>query len=421
MRRTIEALALEDVAQIGVVSEPIRISLPSPRVGGPPLGDVRKLATTFGHVRISGNRSRIFVDVDPGVHEPVVALDMIVRSDALGLERAILSALEEVDEIVIGVDGRSDDETHRIAAAFADKYHVFFAEDIGLSDSDWLAGKIHFANARNIGRKMVSCPWTLFLDSDEYIAETIDLRQLVQGSQASAFHLKVKAGAYEHLDVQRLALTRFRWERPSHNQLVMDAQPTAFGNTVIIHDTSLRTEEERRRREAQRREGVDSLEDAAKNGDLNAAYHIAKQKIGDGDLDAAVKWSNYYRGFAEPHGPLAAERALLAIGLAGLYFDREDFVQAELWAMRGLLDGPRVEAFCLLGDIAETFDRLHEARVWYEAACVCPRDKLRVEWTWLADRAHGRLAGIKRALAEGVTNGSPNGTHVPASEDQLPG
>ena len=420
MRRTIEALTLEDVARIGVVSEPVRISLPSPRVGGPPLGDVRKLATAFGRVRISGNRSRVFVDVDPGVHASVVALDMIVRSDALGLERAILSALEEVDEIVIGVDGRSDEETHRIAAAFADKYHVFFAEDIGLSDSDWLAGKIHFGNARNIGRKMVSTPWTLFLDSDEYIVETIDLRQLVTRATVSAFHLTVKAGSYEHRDVQRLALTKFRWERPSHNQLVMDNEPTANANVVIMHDTSLRTEEERKRREAQRRDGVDGLVTAAENGDLNASYHIAKQKIGDGDLAAAAKWTNHYRSYAEPHGPLASERAILAIGVAAMYFEREDFVQAEVWAMRGLLDGPRVEAFCLLGDIAETCDRIDQARVWYEAACACSRTDARVEWTWLVERRHGRLAGIKRALAEGVLHGSPNGSHQPPREQELP-
>ena len=64
----------------------------------------------------------------------------------------MLTALPHVDEIVLGVDGRSDAETLEVAQAYADTCSRVRGADIGLDAEAWAAKRIHFANARNLGR-----------------------------------------------------------------------------------------------------------------------------------------------------------------------------------------------------------------------------------------------------------------------------
>ena len=105
---------------------------------------------------------------------------MIARSDAAGLARAIKSARPYVDRVIVGVDGRSDDETFAMACRLADETWNFFAADVGLSPEAWSADRIDFAAARNLGRARVKTPWTLVIDSDEFLEVSGDLRGFVR-------------------------------------------------------------------------------------------------------------------------------------------------------------------------------------------------------------------------------------------------
>jgi hypothetical protein len=68
-------------------------------------------------------------------------------------------------------------------------------------------------------------------------------------------------------------------------------------------------------------------------------------------------------------GAWATERGWLALRLARLYTDAKRFDEARTWALRALADGPRVDAFCLLGEIADQEGYTREALGWYEGAC----------------------------------------------------
>jgi len=85
-----------------------------------------------------------------------LALVMIVKNEEKGLERAILSCRDFVDEIVIAVDNSSTDKTEEIAKKYATTLKHF----------DW---QDDFSKARNFAHEGVKSDWILFLDGHEYV------------------------------------------------------------------------------------------------------------------------------------------------------------------------------------------------------------------------------------------------------------
>jgi serine/threonine-protein kinase len=309
----------------------------------------------------------------------------------------LLSVLPHVDQIVLGVDGRSDRETLQVAEAYADISWTFDASDLHLSEEQWLANRIDFAAARNLGRQRVTLPWTLVVDSDEYLRSGCDIREKVATeSDVAAFGVRVNVNGFEHADRQRLARTYFRWWSATHNQLNIEGGDKPI-QALIVQDTSLRLSQEIERRAQQRDLGIDLLEEEAAAGQLMALFHLAKHRLAQEDHPKAIKLVQDYRFRAEPHGPLVAERTALAFGAAGLFYEKGDFVEAELWAIRAMLDGPSVEAMCLLGDIAEDQGDLERALAWYEAACVVPEAK-KLRSQGFSDLRWGRREGLRRGL-----------------------
>jgi hypothetical protein len=437
-RRVLEVLDLARLADVAF-TEPVRLAFVSPGRGGPRVPAVRAALALRGRLRLSGTALSTFADLDPGEPEaPVLALDTIVRSDAAGLERMLLSVLPHVDEVVLGVDGRSDEDTLRVAQGYADATYVFEAADIGLDDEAWKANKIDFAAARNIGRARVHSPWTLVVDSDEYVQTASDLRWHVRdvaptvGALSARISMAGDDGAitFESHDFQRLARTKYRWISASHNQLVCDGREEEV-NLTIIQDTRLRATAEQARRDAQRDVGINELVDEAAKGNLNALFHLAKHRSGVGDLAEAVRLVEDFRLRAEPNSITAFQRLWLALGIAFRYYNLGQLAEANRWACRALLDGPVIAAFCLLGDIAEDELDLERARNWYEAACAVT-DFRGITWPGAMEVRWGRLAGLQLALAtpenkklalETITGGAaPDSPHdASASTDPTAG
>ena len=378
-REVLEPESLREASGF-LVSSPTRFVFDNPMRGGPRLAEVRTALREKGLVRISATKAKVFVDIDPGDPGPaLISLDAIARSCAAGLERAILSALGQVDAVLVGIDGRSDEETRKVAEAYADVVWGFGAKDIGLTDEEWEADHIHFANARNLGRMQVQTPWALVIDSDEYLdqAAPVDLRKVVTATgseKVGSYALQISCMGLDQMDGQRLARTQFRWYSASHNQLESMGDLQKCGGR-IVQDISIRTDEENKRRLQQRSVCIESLSEEATRGNLNSLFHLAKHRIGTGDFAEGERLAQDFRSRAEVHGPLAQQRGFLALGVGHLYYNRgsaKDIEQAELWFLRAMLDGPRMDAMCLLGDLAEERGDLGSALCWYEAACSMP-------------------------------------------------
>lgn len=400
-RLILEPETLESVSGFSF-SEPVRFAFKTPRYGGFKLADIRNaLKNCGGRLRFSGTAKQIFVDVDAGPEEPLIALDMMARSDADGLERAILSALDQIDYISVSVDGRSDEETLHVARAYADSVQVFQATDIGMTEEDWTADKINFANARNFGRVRLPTPWSLVLDTDECLVATPDMREVVRAGKpkigAYGIVVAVEPSGQTNDDHHRLARSSYRWYLESHNQLMIEDDYAELDGARILHRLDLRAEKEIARRDRQRNGGIEGMEQRAKAGDLHALFHLAKHRIAD-DHPEAFDLVQEFRFRAEVEGPLADERTWVALYAAARHYNNDNYDQARVWCLRTLLDGPRAEPLCLLGDIAEDRGDLETAKIWYEMACAVP-DRGRLRWTTLLVRRRGRLEGIKRALA----------------------
>ena len=380
--------------------------LPNPRRGGLRISDVRSALAAKGRLRISANAARLFIDIDPGEPEaPVVALDTIVRSDAEGLERMLFSVLPHVDEIVLGIDGRSDEETLKVALAYADCAFVFQAEDIKMDREAWepseknSRGRIDFAAARNLGRAKVLSPWALVIDSDEFLRVDVDLREQLRSApdDVDSFTVRVQMGTFEHRDPQRLVRTKYRWMFGTHNQILYP-NPPLDADALIVCDTSLRDAAEQERRLVQRDVGIEELIGEAEKGNVLALFHLAKHRAGrSADIAEAIKLIEDFRLRAEPHGPLADERIWAALSVAFRFYNEDNLDEAERWGVRALLDGPSMTAFCLLGDVAESQGDLERAQAWYE--CACATKARRIEWPGFTELRFGRLSGIKIALA----------------------
>lgn len=413
-RRILEVLTRDKIEGVSF-PEPVRlVFLPWER-GGPMVSDVRAMLAPQGRLRLSASSSgRLFADLDPGEPEaPVLALDTIVRSDAAGLERMLRSVLPHVDEIVLGVDGRSDEATLKVAQAYGDCVFVFEGADIGLTPEQWTPsatnprGQINFAAARNLGRSRVKAPWVLVVDTDEYLETAVDLRAVARAAppELGAFRPLVRVveagqAIFESHDHQRIARAKYRWTEPVHNQLVChDSTEPPKVDATIVSDPSVRDEAAQAERDAQRDVGVNGLEKAALEGNLNAFFHFAKHKIGVGTIADAVKFVEDFRLRCEPNSILGWKRQWLALGLAFRFFNKEgDTQEANRWAVRALLDGPSVAAFAILGDIAEDEGDLRRALSWYECACAVT-DSQHLAWPRVTELRWGRLAGLRLALS----------------------
>lgn len=88
--------------------------------------------------------------------QKTLALVMVVKNEEKGLEKAILSCKNFVDEIIIAVDSSSEDGTLEIAKKYATEYKIFDWED-------------DFSKARNFAHEGVKSDFILFLDGHEYV------------------------------------------------------------------------------------------------------------------------------------------------------------------------------------------------------------------------------------------------------------
>jgi SAM-dependent methyltransferase len=132
---------------------------------------LRKKLSPFGKVKFynwSGAAGQILCTVDFGQkNDDLVSLVMCVKDEEKGLEKAILSCIEFVDNIVISVDSKSTDGTGKIAELYADELrtHVF--------DDD-------FSKMRNEAHQGIKTKWILFLDGHEYVDKCENLEKYLQ-------------------------------------------------------------------------------------------------------------------------------------------------------------------------------------------------------------------------------------------------
>ena len=119
----------------------------------------RKLATLEGRQRVS--------------------LCMIARNEEFNIGRSIMSAIELVDEVVVGVDKTTTDETFAVIRLIESRYPTKVLKAFNIN-SPLETG---FAHARNVTIEEASGDWILWLDADEIVADWKPIRKYLRNSQ----------------------------------------------------------------------------------------------------------------------------------------------------------------------------------------------------------------------------------------------
>lgn len=138
-------------------------------------------------------------------------------------------------------------------------------------------------------------------------------------------------------------------------------------------------------------------------------FESAGESIKSGSIDDAVARTVTYRACSPRHGAHWEENGALAVTLAARYYNEGRDADAETWALRALNDGLRVEALCLLGEIAVGREDYEDALRWYEAACVM---ETTTRYTWYDNERFRRRDELRDLLRPRLELGSPPANYI---------
>jgi tetratricopeptide (TPR) repeat protein len=182
-----------------------------------------------------------------------ISLAMVVKDEASTLDRAVSSVFDIIDEVVIGVDNSSSDNSLKIAKKWVKLKGSGKAFEFKWQDS--------FADARNLVISRCSNPWIFILDGHEYVSESSishfdKIFEVSKKENPSVFafliYMKDTPGQSQALQ-HRLFKNYYRYSGDIHNTISLQKNDTSVGYNaiVIVHD---RPSELAEIRSSQRRE-----------------------------------------------------------------------------------------------------------------------------------------------------------------------
>jgi len=188
-----------------------------------------------------GFEKRILMTVDLGQKkENTIALSMIIKNEAVGLEDAVLSCIEFVDHISIAVDNASEDKSNEIAKRYADIFKYY----------DW---SDDFATARNYAQEEIKTKWILVIDGHELVEKYEGLEEALK-ADVDGLMVKVNMENSDAFYTNRIYKSHLKWIHPIHNLIPMKTSQKYKGLTIKHNLTKGQSKESRRIRTIQRDE-----------------------------------------------------------------------------------------------------------------------------------------------------------------------
>lgn len=220
-----------------------------------------------------------------------IALVMVVKNEEKGLEKAIHSCKDFVDEIVIAVDTASSDNTLEIAKKYATTLKTF----------DW---RDDFAWVRNFVAEDVKSDWLFFLDGHEYVKSFKKLDEFLdQNVEGLLVRIRMETGA--EFNSPRIYKNGCQFVGRVHEKL--NCASTAFYPQFIIqHDRlggqdviSAEIREQQRDEQMPRIMGAEVKENP-KN--IRASFHLAMFYLSKNNLSKAKKYQSLYLKYSNLSG-----------------------------------------------------------------------------------------------------------------------
>jgi len=187
--------------------------------------ELRAKFSPFGKVKFHnwvGFEHRILMTVEMGEENADdLTLSMMCWNEEKGLEKAILSAIEIVDKIVISIDNKSDDKTLAIALRYADV----------IKRHEW---ENDFAKARNFTQEGITSKWILSLDGHEFIEQSPFIETLLK-EETDGLFVTVRMETGETFVTTRIYRNGLIWEHAIHNSIPVKTT-TKYSAFIIVHD-----------------------------------------------------------------------------------------------------------------------------------------------------------------------------------------
>lgn len=319
-----------------------------------------------------------------------LTLTLPVRDEGADLGKTLASFRGVADEIVVGVDPRTKDDTREVAARFAER--VFELEDPAcqdpgnpLHDPSVPESGCHFAWVRNQCMERATGDWTFMTEGHESLMAgrdvllKLDQLRTPDGKQPDVV-IVARQGNRQRWGFPWLCRTdpRHRYVRSTHNTLEYPpgAVVVRVGDVVTLHERDHRNAAARAdQRAAQNRRSL--LDDWERAANLNSLFYLGQELRGDDPLEA----ERYLELFLAQPGGAGLARYQARLMLAKILELRArapgtepaEKRRAHERAREVLLgatadDWSRTEHWLWLGDLAFYDDQLEQALQFYRYA-----------------------------------------------------
>jgi hypothetical protein len=310
------------------------------------------------------------------------------RDEAADIERTLASFRGVADEIIVGVDPRSSDETEAIARRYAE--HVFTLEDPQGPPED-RAAKIHMAHVRNQCMDRCSMDWIFMTEAHESLLAGQDaLLQLDELPKGSRIGFVLRTGSGQQWGFPWLCRNdpRIRYKRKTHNVLDFPLSYLCVRLRQIktLHqraaDTVMRRREQRR---VQNRASL--LDDWYRHGNVNSLLYLGSE-FSEYSPEKAIERLQEFLDVARSQG---AQRYHARLQLAKLHAQRGEHDEARDVLMRATADDwTRIDHFFYLGDLAHMREDFEEALQFYRYAATAIGKPPFVVW-WIDLEIYGHM------------------------------
>lgn len=248
---------------------------------------LRRRFSVLGRVRFynwPGVPYRLIMSVDLGEDKrDLISLVMIVKDEQKGLERAILSTIDFVDNIAISVDSKSKDKTLEIARRYADQVKTFVWQD-------------NFAKARNEAQEGITTKWILCIDGHEFVDKAENLDTMLEKDVDALMVPLLLENGKEFFNC-RIYRSYCRWKFQVHNAIEIKSH-AKYKEFLIKHDrqggqamTSL-TERTKQRDEMMVRVLNENIKKNKK--DARSLFYLARHYYNTQNWKKAIKWYKKY-------------------------------------------------------------------------------------------------------------------------------
>lgn len=289
-----------------------------------------------------------------------ISLCMIVKNEEDVLARCLQSACEIADEIII-VDTGSTDKTKEIAKQFTDKVYDF----------EWVND---FSRARNYAFSHATKEYTMWLDADDVI-EKVDSEKILHLKQTMDKNIDVVFLKYNiSFDEQdnptffyyreRIVKTarQFKWQDPVHEAIVFYGTQH-FSDAAISHKKTRPTAKARNLKIYQ-----SMIENKIPFNARQKFYYSRELMYNEMFEEGVASFKDYFENF----NGWIENKIEACLNIAKCYQRLNQNQNALEYLLKSfMLDLPRAEILCELGQIFMAEKKYNDAIYWFDLALKC--------------------------------------------------